>query len=211
MIFMTLFSRFMRLKLDDELFAEFLTYFTEECYEREFEGITYQQMIDEKKSNKDKAVMEQKLRMLEHFMTEFLAEQTEEDCEINNDVEIVDRNVERFVDAVAESALVADMNLGTSTAEALAVEYLGKQFELADDENANDFPVTEELIEDVQADLDTVNEWRESLNDDFVREENLPILMQCARYAFEHDCEDEVLEKLMIGEFPIMTEESDEE
>lgn len=72
-VFLTLFDRFLRLKMDDVKFAEFLVEFNKNLRNKEKngKGLLFDE-IDKDASTKDKQVISDKLDMLEGLMLEFL-------------------------------------------------------------------------------------------------------------------------------------------
>lgn len=72
-VFLTLFDRFLRLKMDDVKFAEFLLEFNKNLRSKKIngKGLLFDE-IDKDASTKDKQVISDKLDMLEGLMSEFL-------------------------------------------------------------------------------------------------------------------------------------------
>lgn len=113
-VFLTLFSRFTRLNIEDTYFADFLYKFVSEfrISRRNNKGLLFDE-IDKDKGTKDKAVIISKLNMLEELMLEYL--HIKEDDDVTGDIELfIAENLDMDMSDIKE-----DMDLYNETLDVL--------------------------------------------------------------------------------------------
>lgn len=102
-IWLTLFNKFTELGIEDCNFAEFLSAFKNELYQKDVNGELFYE-IDKEGSTKDKSIIVRKLNLLEHLMYEFLHINKEDLVEVdyfefikeNVDSEVTEEDIELY-------------------------------------------------------------------------------------------------------------------
>ncbi|MCM1235443.1 MAG: hypothetical protein NC489_35535 [Ruminococcus flavefaciens] len=68
-----LFARFVKTGEDDKRFVEFMTEFIQSLHSKQVDGISFDDILDESKSTKDKGIVNKKINHLEKLMNEYLS------------------------------------------------------------------------------------------------------------------------------------------
>ena len=71
MVWFGLFGRFINTGLDDEKFVEFVAEFSQSLHSKKVNDISYDDIVENSKSTKDKSVIVSKIETLEHLMKEY--------------------------------------------------------------------------------------------------------------------------------------------
>lgn len=90
-----LFAKFIKTKTDDRKFIEFMTEFGQSLHKKVLHGISFDNILEESSSTKDKGVVTKKMNHLELLMNNYfnMDENEGEDSEIETDEVFISRNV----------------------------------------------------------------------------------------------------------------------
>ena len=113
-IFLTLFDRFTKFKVEDAEFANFLKIFKADLRDmsRNKKGLLFDE-IDKDSGTKDKRVISEKLEMLEGLLTDFLHVGSQDEHEVNNREElfiadVLDMDIDEFHDDLEDYKATLD-------------------------------------------------------------------------------------------------------
>lgn len=96
-----LFARFVKSETDDKRFIEFMTEFTQSLHNKSVDGVSFDDILSESKSTKDKGIVTKKMNHLEKLMNEYLDIREDCDTEINDSVEsFISENLDMDVEAI---------------------------------------------------------------------------------------------------------------
>lgn len=88
-----LFARFVKIGKDDKKFIEFMTEFAQSLHSKTVNGVSFDTILEESKSTKDKGIVTKKMNHLEKLMKEYLDRKKREDKRKPDDIELVLANM----------------------------------------------------------------------------------------------------------------------
>ncbi len=84
-----LFARFVKTETEDKRFIEFMAEFTKSLHSKTVNGVSFDMILEESKSTKDKGIVTKKMNHLERLMKEYLDRKKKGDKRKPDDIELV--------------------------------------------------------------------------------------------------------------------------
>lgn len=199
-IWLALFAKFTKLGLDDERFADFIREFNfKELYRKEIDGNSFESIDGDNRSSKDKGVVFGKLDILETLMMDFFSLNKEDVMDSFETTEVFDDFAGKFVnsDIVSTTGTPCGSDIDRIAAQTLMAVCGKKDF--SDKAVQNFIKSTEynqEVIEDTELYLDTLNEWSLELPSEtcLLKTKHIPAMIGLIKYAYDTETDNEALE-----------------
>lgn len=179
MVWFGLFGRFINTGLDDEKFVEFVAEFSQSLHSKKVNDISYDDIVENSKSTKDKSVIVSKIEILEHLMKEYF-DIEENDSEViydgigcdaaNSEIE----NLDIVNDGKAEDTKSLEDEVNSESVIDVNVKANGEDINAGDTVSTIDF-VKENVTENVnEEDI----EFYKDMVDDCVKVDS-PVYVSC--------------------------------